>query len=506
MKKLVCTVLCLISLYSVLFANSRLLTDSTLVQYFTFESVENNIVNDATPAKRNGIMFNVEIKSGQKGQGAEFNNTNSFINGGTIVHIEQPAVNPPFSWPDVNIIQVGDRVYAFGGTDLDPFTIDNREFLMPYWRLFSSSDLIHWEFESMLDPKDLYMGESTKCFAGHGAYRDGKWYWYFSNHNKNTGVAVSDSPKGPWRDALGEPLLPENLTDTHEYDKCVFIDDDGQAYMTFGNHKAQKINYYIVELNDDMISLKDEPKKIEVLGDYSKAQIPVDASFLHKHKGLYYLSWRRPYAVSKNVEGPYTFIGQQDARGHLGFFDFNNQNFVNYTTLRNDMRIRYRFCALAYVHYEDDGSIAPMEELVAKHGVGQYDAGWPKIETEWYMATSAGPLKKRNAEGNFEVQNLQNNDFLNFPNIHNTPANAVVEIRYSSATKNGGKILVKAYKPGGQLLGSANFSGTGAWDKYDTVTIPLDRNPDGTISLSFVVEGESNTELIRMESFRVSKH
>lgn len=425
----------------------------------------------------------------------------------TINHLvfAQTIINPPFSWPDVNIIQVGDRAYAFGGTDLDPFTIDNKEFIMPYWRLFSSTDLIHWEYESMLNPKDLFMGESTKCFAGHGAYRNGKWYWYFSNFTKSTGVAVSDSPKGPWKDALGKPLLPEDLTDTHEYDKCVFIDDDGKAYMTFGSHKNHKVNYYIVELNDDMISMKNKPKKIEVLGDYSKAQIPVDASFLHKHNGMYYLSWRRPYAVSKNIEGPYKYIGQQSAHGHLGFFNFNNQNFVNYTTLRSDMRIRYRFCALAYVHYEADGSIAPMEDIISKNGVGQYDANWPKIEAEWFMATTKGPIKKRNKEGDFEVQNLRNNDFLNFPYIHNTPQNAIVEIRYSSAAKNGAKILIKAFKPNGQLLASANLVSTESWDKYKTLSIPLDRNPDGTISLSFVIEGADNAELVRIESFKILK-
>lgn len=405
--------------------------------------------------------------------------------------------------PDVNIIQVGERAYAFCGTDLDPFTIDNNRFEMPYWRCFSSSDLINWEFESMLNPEDLYMGKSDKCFAGHGYFRNGKWYWYFSNYNKNTGVAVSDSPKGPWRDALGKPLLPEDITDTHEYDKCVFVDDDGQAYMTFGSHKERKLNYHIVALNDDMISLKDKPRKIEIIGDYSKAQIPVDASFLHKYNGMYYLSWRRPYAVSKNIYGPYTFVGQQDAMGHLGFFEFNNQTFVNYTSLKDSMRIRYRFASIAYVHYKSDGSIAPMEPLISKHGVGQYDANWPKIEAEWYMATNKGVKKAENTTGNFDVCNLQDGDFLNFPNIKNTPRNAVIELTYSCGNTGGGKVSVRGWKANGPELGSTSIEPTGSWNSYKTIRIPLGLNPEGTVSLSFVFLGNQGEELIRVDAFKV---
>ena len=246
----------------------------------------------------------------------------------------QVQINPPFSMPDVNIIQVGDRAYAFCGTDLDPHNMEIQKFVMPYWRCFSSSDLIHWEFESMLHPENTYIGETDKCFAGHGVEKDGKWYWYFSDFVKSTGVATSDSPKGPWKDALGKPMLPEELTDAHEYDNCVFFDDDGQAYMTFGNHKKRKLNYYIAKLSDDMLSLAEEPRKFEIIGDYSKDTPPVDASFLHKHGDYYYLSWRSPYAISKNIYGPYTYMGEHDARGHLGFFDFNNQNFVNFTSLK----------------------------------------------------------------------------------------------------------------------------------------------------------------------------
>lgn len=415
----------------------------------------------------------------------------------------QVIVNPPFSMPDVNIVEVDGRAYAFCGTDLDPYNMEVQQFIMPYWRCFSSADLINWEFESYMDPRNLYMGESDKCFAGHGIKKDDKWYWFFSNYNKSTGVAVADSPKGPWKDALGKPILPEDLTDTHEYDNCIFVDDDGQAYMTFGSHNNRKINYHIVALNDDLLSLKEEPRKLEVIGDYSKDTPPVDASFLHKHNGYYYLSWRSPYAISKNIYGPYTYMGEHSAVGHLGFFDFRNQNFVNYTSLNETMRRRYRFCSFAYVHYKKDGSIAPMEPLIKEYGVGQYDANWPEIQAEWFMAMPKGPFKSEISVNNFAVQNLQDGDYLNFPNINNVPRNALIKLTYACGNNDGGQISVRVYNEKGPEYGQVEFESTGSWDNYQELIIPVNKNPEGKMSFSFVFNGAPAKELIRVDSFKI---
>ena len=417
----------------------------------------------------------------------------------------QVHINPPFSMPDVNIVQYGDRAYAFCGTDLEPYNFDTATFIMPYWRCFSSSDLINWEFESMLRPEDTYIGESSKCFAGHGVVKNDKWYWYFSNFITNTGVATSDSPKGPWKDALGKPLLPEDISACKEYDGCVFTDDDGRSYMIYGGWKNRKFSYHIVELGDDMISLKETPKPLEVdtvpIGNGYVP--PVDAPFMHKHNGLYYLSWRIPYAVSDNIYGPYKLMGKQDAHGHLGFFTFNNQWFVNYTSLKEGYRRRYRFCSFAYVHFNDDGSIAPIEPLIKEHGVGQYNAKWPAIEAEWYMNIPEGPIKKMLADGNFVLANIKSDDYAYYPNIHDCEYNAALEIKYASKTKAGGTIIAKAYAENGPEIGRVNFAPTKSWDEYGTVTLQLDKTPPGKLSIMLVFEGDSKNELIHLDSFKV---
>ena len=63
-------------------------------------------------------------------------------------------------------------------------------------------------------------------------------------------MLVADSPYGPFKDPLGKPLVWQQ-EHWDDIDPSVFIDDDGQAWMFWGNPHA-----YCVKLNEDMISTK----------------------------------------------------------------------------------------------------------------------------------------------------------------------------------------------------------------------------------------------------------
>ncbi|MEQ8240336.1 MAG: family 43 glycosylhydrolase, partial [Cyclobacteriaceae bacterium] len=136
-------------------------------------------------------------------------------------------------------------------------SIKNSKFVMEDWWLWSSDDLVNWELESVLKPEDTYIGKSfSSCWATDIAKRNGKYYWYFSEGNQQSGVVVSDSPQGPWTDPLGKPLLTEEMTPTDEYDMGLIQDEAGEYYIIFGVW-----DYYIAKLNKDMISLAEAPKK-----------------------------------------------------------------------------------------------------------------------------------------------------------------------------------------------------------------------------------------------------
>ncbi len=272
----------------------------------------------------------------------------------------------------------GDRVYLYAGHDAEP---KGRNFCMRDWQIWSSADLVEWKLERVLRPEDTYMGESNRCWAVDCAERNGKYYFYFSDGNQYTGVLVGESPTGPFEDVLHKPLLDGTLTTTREYDPAIFRDDDGEYYIVFGGPKwcyGEGCGYYIARLQEDMISLAETPRYIELdhMGD--------DKASLNKFKGKYYLSYGGFYAVSDCVYGPYKFMGHTGASiDHTSYFEWNGQLFNAITV--EDSFFYHRSAGICYVHIKENGELIT-DPLIVEYGVGKYDANWNHIETEWFMS------------------------------------------------------------------------------------------------------------------------
>ena len=135
-------------------------------------------------------------------------------------------------------------------------------------------------------------------------------YFYFTAE-QNIGVAVSDSPVGPFREVLGRPLVAKEdyPGERQQIDPSVFVDSDGTFYLCWGNGVPR-----IVPLNEDMVSFDAEKVRVmEGLIDF------VEAPWLLKHDGVYHLTWsqditRSPnyrvgYATGPTPHGPWTYHG-----------------------------------------------------------------------------------------------------------------------------------------------------------------------------------------------------
>ena len=390
--------------------------------------------------------------------------------GGMYLNAQNPIVpNKGLNDPHIHIFN--DTAYVYASHDK---SINNDKFVMEDWWVWSSPDLVNWTERSVLNPKDTYIGKDfSRCWATDAAYRNSKYYFYFSEGNEQTGVVFGDSPVGPWKDPLGKPLLTSELTPTHEYDMAVF-EDNGEHYIIFGVW-----DYYIAKLNDDMISLAETPKKIIINNprgpynpDGNNKKMPTDDKpFVHNYNGKYYLSWGCFYAMSDNLYGPYhykdTVIKEESfAEGydeptwpngflqgrHGSFFEWHNQSYYIYCDISQTGNRYFRDSFISYVHYKNNGEMATIR--VDGIGVGQYDANNGAIEAEDYFKAS-GVQKIENTMGGFSITLEEKNGFVTYPNIQNLKGKSTIEFEILSKTDT--QIEVREGSPNGKLLLTCSF-------------------------------------------------
>lgn len=108
-------------------------------------------------------------------------------------------------------------------------------------------------------------------------------------------------------------------------------------------------------------------------------------------------------------------------------------------------------------------------------------------------------MKKECPADGFEIQNIQNGDYLNFPNIKNLEANSTISFRISSAHTKGGTIEIRQDNETGPILGKCKVSNTGSVSIYKTVSCKL-KNTPGLANLYLVFKGETG-ELMRLDWF-----
>ncbi|GAA2993399.1 glycoside hydrolase family 43 protein [Streptomyces fulvorobeus] len=181
---------------------------------------------------------------------------------------------------------------------------------------FSSTDMVNWtKHPNVLNTANISWAKYA-LWAPAPVQRNGKYYLYFAaNDIQNNsqlggiGVAVADRPEGPYKDALGKPLISQFHNGAQPIDQDVFIDDDGQAYMYYGGwHHAN-----VVKLNPDMTSLATHAD-----GSTYKEITPenyTEGSYMFKRNGRYYLMWSEggwtgpdysvSYAMSDSPTGPF---------------------------------------------------------------------------------------------------------------------------------------------------------------------------------------------------------
>ena len=284
---------------------------------------------------------------------------------------QNPIINDMFTADPAPLVY-RDTVFLYAGHDTASEKATN--YKMPDWYVFSSTDMVTWKNHGpVLSPK-TFSWATGDAYAAQCVERNGKFYWFVSTfHKKDSnsgggaaiGVAVSDRPTGPFVDAIGKALITNEMTTDMKHgwddiDPTVFIDDDGKAYMYWGNGSCK-----YVTLKENMIELADTIKTF-------KPEHYIEGPWLYKRNGVYYLLYAgagtKPemieYCTGPSATGPWTYRGiiQENSPNsfttHPGVIDYKGKSYYFYHNgaLPTGGSYRRSIC-IDYMHYNADGTI-----------------------------------------------------------------------------------------------------------------------------------------------------
>lgn len=407
-----------------------------------------------------------------------------------------------------------DTVFLYTSHDEDYAPPGQAQFRLKNWMLYTTTDMVNWTDHGIVASLHDFKWVRDKengAWAPHCIQRNGKFYMYCPMPNGiGIGVLVADSPYGPFKDPIGKPLVKN----THEdIDPTVLIDNDGQAYLYWGNP-----NLWYVKLNEDMISTSGEVvkdpqiRKIEGQSDPFHYQEGPWAYKKDKHYYMAYASTCCPegigYAMGESATGPWEFKGyimKPDKRAtgnHPGIIDYKGKTYVfgfNFTLnfAITDKHHERRSVSVAEMKFNPNGTIQEIpwwDESVAVDQIGTLDP-YKRTEAET-IAWSEGLKTEKNSKGGISVTSIHNNDYIKVQGVDFKKGATFFEV--SAASVHGGKIEIRIDGRDGTLLGICKIDNTGGWDNWKMFSTPITKIK-GIHDLYFVFKGIDYNELFNLD-------
>ena len=436
---------------------------------------------------------------------------------GLSVNAQNPIVQTAHTADPAPLVY-NDKLYLYTSHDED----DSTWFTMNDWKLYSTDDMVNWtEHPTPLSFKTFEWARGD-AWAAQCIERDGKFYMYVPVTDRKgesaIGVAVADSPYGPFYDPLGTPLVQ---ADFGNIDPTVFIDDDGQAYLYWGNP-----NCFYVKLNKDMISYEGGIHAVPMTpesfgrreGNPKRATLYEEAPWLYKRKGAYYLFYaggpipeHLAYATSDSPEGPWKYGGTVMAKeggsftNHPGIVDFRGKTYLFYhdASLPGGSGFTRSVC-VREMDFGRDGKVNPVK--MVKEGV---EKGlkplcpYRKVEAET-MAWSKRMKSDYNPQVGVFVTALRNGSYTRVRDVDfGEKAPSCILARLS--TTHNADIVMEVRLDGleGKVLAELKVPRTGGSDRWKLVEKQIPQ-VTGVHDLYFIFKGKAMRNLAYFDYWKLS--
>jgi len=282
-------------------------------------------------------------------------------------------------------VWVDGRLYVYPSHDIDPpLGCD----LMDQYHIYSTDDMVNWvDHGEILRADQVSWGRKEGGFmwAPDCAYRNGVYYFYYPhpsetywNDTWKIGVATS---KYPAKDFVDQGYI-KGIGGFAMIDPCVFIDDDGQAYLYYGGGSKCKG----VKLKENMVEVDGPQQDMTGMEDFH------EAAWVFKRNGIYYLMYadnlpgrnRQRYATSNNPLGPWEYQGilldpVSSDTSHGSVVEYKGQWYLFYHTCDISGRGNLRSICFDKLYFNSDGTIQkviPTVGLEASRRKTRIDADW----------------------------------------------------------------------------------------------------------------------------------
>ncbi len=436
-----------------------------------------------------------------------------------MLNAQKPVVQTSFTADPAPMVYK-DTVFLYTGHDEDYAPAGQSQFRMKEWLLYTSTDMVNWTDHGAVASLKNFSWVKDKengAWAAHCIERNGKFYLYCPMPGgMGIGVLVADSPYGPFVDPIGKPLIKNSREDI---DPAVFIDEDGQAYMYWGNP-----NLWYVKLNEDMISTSGEIIKDEKVRKIQGQQDPYhyqEGPWVWKRNEHYYLAYASTccpegmgYSMGKSATGPWEFKGyimppdKRATGNHPGIIHYKGKSYVfgfnfRLNFMMTDKHHERRSVCVAEMTYNPDGTIRELPWWDDGVAVEQVEWVNPYKRTEAETISWSQGLKTEYDNGvGMYVASVHNGDYIQLKGVDFKKGAKSFEISAASAS-SGGTIEIRLDDLQGTLLGVCDISNTGGWENWKLFSTRVDKIK-GCHDLFFIFKGKEG-ELFNLDYWKFKK-